>query len=65
MSRTRMFRADYSGETESEYFYCGKNIYNQTIKDVVEDAKQYGDLVELYQVDQRTECLNNLRLVWH
>lgn len=60
----KMFRATYSGDQENEYFYSEGN-YNKDDNDVIEEAKSYGDLIELWEVDQDTECLNDIRKVWH
>lgn len=59
----KMFRANYSGEQEDEYFFSEGN-YNKDDNDVIEEAKTYGDLQELCEVDQDTECFNAIRLVW-
>ncbi len=60
----KMFRASYDGNKEDEFFYSGDN-YNKCDKDVIGEAKEYGDLIELWEVDQHNECFNNMRLVWH
>ena len=72
----RMFRANYDNNEESEYFNCGKSHYNKNENDVITEAKEktgtdYSDvgwveceLVEIWEVDRTTECLNDIICIY-
>lgn len=66
----KWYRADYDGETEAEYFTAESDEEAISIGHA-KTGTMYSDvgwipcsMVELWEIDDNTECFNAIRRVW-